>query len=99
MPGGMLVVHNVAPPRQENAGSAIFTKCATAWRRSGQPLPPVEVLQALPCKSRLLDTLDVNSRVVAHDQSSSLAAALGRLEGRAWHSAQVDANVQLEVDV
>ena len=55
-------------------------------------------MQATSCRSRLLDTLDVKSRVIAFDLSTLLAAALGRLERRAWHSAQVDSNVQLEAD-
>ena len=59
-------------------------------------------MQATSCNSRLLDTvdtLDVKSRVIAFDLSTLLAAALGRLERRAWHSAQVYSNVQLEVDL
>ena len=40
----------------------------------------------------------MKSRVLAYDLSTLLAAALGRLEGRAWNSAQVASIVQLEAD-
>ena len=88
------------PPTGAKSLSSLFhAECATARRRSGESLAAVNVLQSVPCKSRLLDTLDVKSQVRAHDQSSSLAAALGRLESRACHSAQVASIVQLEVDL
>ena len=83
----------------KSPSSLFHAECATARRRSGEPLAAVNVLQSVPCKSRLLDTLDVKSQVRAYDQSSSLPAALGQLESRAWHSAQVASVVQLEVDM
>ena len=48
---GRLVGGTTSPRHGEKTLDQPFhAECATAWRRSGQPLPPVEVLQAAACK-------------------------------------------------